>query len=95
MLFGLAIIRGSTKAGMIVKEKSKLIQTPFSNRLITYWRQAKPIETILKNTLGLKAKKNLNEMDLSEQEKPILYSLSVDAACSGNPGVMEYRGVFY
>ena len=24
---------------------------------------------------------------------PILTSLSVDAACSGNPGVMEYRGV--
>lgn len=25
--------------------------------------------------------------------KPILESISVDAACSGNPGVMEYRGV--
>jgi ribonuclease HI len=24
---------------------------------------------------------------------PIMDSLSVDAACSGNPGVMEYRGV--
>ena len=24
---------------------------------------------------------------------PILESLSVDAACSGNPGIMEYRGV--
>jgi ribonuclease HI len=27
-------------------------------------------------------------------EKPIPESLSVDAACSGNPGVMEYRGVY-
>jgi ribonuclease HI len=26
--------------------------------------------------------------------KPILESMSVDAACSGNPGLMEYRGVF-
>ena len=26
--------------------------------------------------------------------KPILNSLSVDAACSGNPGKMEYRGVY-
>jgi ribonuclease HI len=26
--------------------------------------------------------------------KPILDSLAVDAACSGNPGVMEYRGVW-
>ncbi len=25
---------------------------------------------------------------------PVLNSLSVDAACSGNPGVMEYRGVY-
>jgi ribonuclease HI len=26
--------------------------------------------------------------------EPIMNSLSVDAACSGNPGTMEYRGVF-
>ncbi|MFU8842517.1 MAG: viroplasmin family protein [Bacteroidales bacterium] len=26
--------------------------------------------------------------------EPIAESLSVDAACSGNPGVMEYRGVY-
>lgn len=26
--------------------------------------------------------------------RPILHSLSVDAACSGNPGDMEYRGVY-
>ncbi len=26
--------------------------------------------------------------------KPVVPSLSVDAACSGNPGVLEYRGVF-
>ena len=25
--------------------------------------------------------------------KPILPALAVDAACSGNPGVMEFRGV--
>jgi ribonuclease HI len=25
--------------------------------------------------------------------KPIAHSISVDAACSGNPGVLEYRGV--
>jgi len=30
---------------------------------------------------------------LKEIGKPILDSLSVDAACSGNPGKMEYRGV--
>lgn len=30
---------------------------------------------------------------LPSEDKPILRALSVDAACSGNPGVMEYRGV--
>lgn len=36
------------------------------------------------------------KLSLAEKEKfgmPILESLSVDAACSGNPGVLEYRGV--
>lgn len=43
--------------------------------------------------------KNTKTKVLSSVEKasygtPILESISVDAACSGNPGKMEYRGVF-
>ena len=43
--------------------------------------------------------KNTKKPTLSSSEKakygtPILESISVDAACSGNPGKMEYRGVF-
>ncbi len=41
---------------------------------------------------NMKGKKNLHE--LSTKDKPILQSLSVDAACSGNPGTLEFRGVF-
>ena len=42
--------------------------------------------------------KQVFETELSNEEllkigKPILNSISVDAACSGNPGKMEYRGV--
>jgi len=42
--------------------------------------------------------KNTKKPSLSSFEKakfgnPILESISVDAACSGNPGKMEYRGV--
>ena len=42
--------------------------------------------------------KNTKKPKLSSSEKatygqPNLESLSVDAACSGNPGIMEYRGV--
>lgn len=40
----------------------------------------------------LKGKKNLHELTCNE--KPILNSISVDAACSGNPGTLEFRGVF-
>ena len=48
-------------------------------------------------------KKYMNKKDLNEPKKiacsdpsigvPILDSLSVDAACKGNPGILEYRGV--
>ncbi|MEZ4883599.1 MAG: viroplasmin family protein [Chitinophagales bacterium] len=39
-----------------------------------------------------------NDTSLTEEQlrligKPILESLAVDAACSGNPGVLEYQGV--
>jgi len=40
----------------------------------------------------LKGKKDLHELTTSN--KPILNSISVDAACSGNPGALEFRGVF-
>jgi len=39
-----------------------------------------------------KGKKDLKE--LTSKEKPILNSISVDAACKGNPGPLEYRGVY-
>ncbi len=35
----------------------------------------------------------LTEEELKKYGKPILKSISVDAACGGNPGKMEYRGV--
>lgn len=44
--------------------------------------------------IGKKGKKVLTELQLDEKDKPNLFSLSVDAACSGNPGIMEYQGVF-
>jgi len=37
--------------------------------------------------------KKITKIDLQNYGKPILESISVDAACSGNPGKMEYRGV--
>ncbi|MDP4239389.1 MAG: ribonuclease H family protein [Bacteroidota bacterium] len=40
-----------------------------------------------------KAKKTTTE-EITKFGKPDLESLSVDAACSGNPGLLEYRGVY-
>ncbi|WP_299673026.1 ribonuclease H family protein [uncultured Tenacibaculum sp.] len=42
--------------------------------------------------------KDTTKKKISEEEKrkygtPVLESLSVDAACAGNPGILEYRGV--
>ncbi len=38
-------------------------------------------------------KKTLTPEELKRIGEPNLYSISVDAASSGNPGIMEYRGV--
>lgn len=43
--------------------------------------------------IGGKNKMKPVEQVIGAETKPIWESISVDAACSGNPGVMEYRGV--
>jgi ribonuclease HI len=40
-----------------------------------------------------KEKKNKGYKTVHAGSSPILDSISVDAACSGNPGILEYRGV--
>jgi len=43
---------------------------------------------------GLDTKKvKLSKAELQKIGTPLLESISVDAACAGNPGVLEYRGV--
>ena len=52
--------------------------------------------------MGYEAFKNSRPIEKAEKmaqvkrcdEKPIGQAIAVDAACSGNPGKMEYRGVF-
>ena len=48
-------------------------------------------EYIGKNAVNTKPTPNYRNLPSSEQPK--LNSIAVDAACSGNPGKMEYRGV--
>jgi len=45
--------------------------------------------------IGKNAKpKQITAEEISKYGTPIFDSISVDAACSGNPGIMEYRGVY-
>jgi ribonuclease HI len=52
-------------------------------------------KSFYENYVGVDTKKGagLSENQLAAIGKPIVPSLSVDAACAGNPGVLEYRGV--
>ncbi|AZJ32838.1 MULTISPECIES: viroplasmin family protein [Tenacibaculum] len=55
-------------------------------------------ELALKKSYNDYKGKDTKKISLSAKEKakygsPILESISVDAACAGNPGLMEYRGV--
>ncbi len=52
----------------------------FSRTYIDYYGKTEPTakQVVLKQKVG----------------KPIIPSISVDAACSGNPGALEYRGVY-
>ncbi len=42
---------------------------------------------------GGKTKSKVTQIPDSEKEKIVWNSIAVDAACSGNPGAMEYQGV--
>jgi len=45
--------------------------------------------------IGKNAKeKQLSKEKIAKFRMPNLESISVDAACSGNPGIMEYRGIY-
>ncbi len=53
------------------------------------------LQKSFKDYIGLDTTKSLiSKKDLEKYGVPILDSIAVDAACAGNPGVMEYRGVF-
>ncbi|MBI9064631.1 MAG: ribonuclease H family protein [Marinilabiliaceae bacterium] len=46
------------------------------------------------NHIGTKTPTKKTPLQSNSSHQPIQESLSVDAACSGNPGVMEYQGVY-
>jgi len=75
--------------GRIANSKSKAIR----------FKTKEAAEAAYLNETGYVEKKaattkpTLSSLDEKVRAQIILESISVDAACSGNPGVMEYRGV--
>ena len=66
----------------------------FEGAVYKSFKQKEKAENAFKDNpwKSLGRKKSLKQT--SSQEKPILDSICVDAACSGNPGLLEYKGVY-
>ena len=61
---------------------------------LTFDEAKKAFNKEYKDYVGVNAKKKtLTKEELKKLGDPNLYTISVDAASSGNPGKMEYRGV--
>jgi ribonuclease HI len=61
---------------------------------LTFEEAKKAFRKEYKDYIGINTKKKkLSKEELIKIGVPNLYTISVDAASSGNPGIMEYRGV--
>ncbi|MBP3254640.1 MAG: ribonuclease H family protein [Bacteroidales bacterium] len=63
-------------------------QQAYENPYYDYFKIKKEEDSAQPNNIAARLKDEFNQGQL-----PVIDSLCVDAACSGNPGVMEYRGV--
>ena len=60
----------------------------------TFEEAKKAFRNEYKDYIGINTKNNkISKEELIKIGEPNLYTISVDAASSGNPGIMEYRGV--
>ena len=77
----------------------KLVQGYEGAKYKSFVSKAEADKAIKKNFLDYKGKSTkktiLSAADKASYGVPIKNSLTVDAACSGNPGKMEYRGVLH
>ena len=61
---------------------------------LTFEEAKKAFRKEYKDYIGINTKKKkLSKEELIKIGEPNLFTISVDAASSGNPGIMEYRGV--
>jgi ribonuclease HI len=88
------------KTGVFLKwEECKKQVKGFSGAIYKSFNNKELAEQAFKNPPPVKAEQKTkpvkNKPNLNKTEKrPVLNSLSVDASCMGNPGIMEYQGVY-
>ena len=66
----------------------------FEGAMYKSFKQREEAEVAFKNNPWKSLGKKTSLKQTSHQNKPVLESISVDAACSGNPGLLEYKGVY-
>jgi ribonuclease HI len=72
----------------------KDVKGPKYKSFLTFDEAKKAFKNEYKDYIGVNTKKKkLSEEEIKKIGDPNLYTISVDAASSGNPGKMEYRGV--
>ena len=74
------------------KEAEKLIKG-FQGAQYKSFDSLKDAEDAFKKNYWSSIQPKQVKLKTNSQTKPIIPSISVDAACSGNPGVLEYQGV--
>ena len=93
------VIWKGTKTGVFTSwEACKKNIVNFKGAQYKSFSSKEEAEKAFKETYEAYKGKDTKKIALSNEEltligKPIIPSISVDAACSGNPGKMEYRGV--
>lgn len=74
-----------------LQEAQQALQQPYSNVVNSASQDSTP--TLSSNALFVD-ENGITRLQPNIQNPPILDALAVDAACSGNPGVMEYQGIY-
>jgi ribonuclease HI len=74
------------------KEAEKLIKG-FQGAQYKSFDSLKEAEEAFKKNYWASIQPKQPKLKINSNTKPIIPSISVDAACSGNPGVLEYQGV--
>ena len=72
-------------------EAEAAIKMPYSSVVVQSTRNSQSSQS---NSVLIVDENEMTAVKPDTENPPILDALAVDAACSGNPGVMEYQGIY-